>query len=362
MNVSNSNGGYWGWDVDGRFSNKLPELLAVPVTGGEKSLKHSNQLLYPITAPAPKITINAKGGRYYFHSAKNGHLLQLEAEGIVGSQDIIDLSYEDEQLAGFRFTPQSTTNNVVPRIGLEVGKGESAVFQWLGLNAPGGGSVGFSADKTAKSVNYHNDSTQNTLHLLSLNSASGPADHRQHMVYGPFDTTSNANHQIVLENWPNTTHVRSEWDYDGDGVFEISGLITGRQMDPVTDVTTTVNLSITARAVPQTVLLGEKIKYSFVVANSGPGTATSIHLFDNISNSTDLLSVSSSQGKCVIDDKGFQCALDYLRSGEEATISFVMLAKAMDDIDNALYVTSLQREENAMNNYSITKTQVLPEL
>jgi hypothetical protein len=68
-------------------------------------------------------------------------------------------------LVSFDFTPQRNPHHLVPRIGLVIGEGENAVFNWLGLKVPGGKTVGFGASKEARAASYRNDTGGPTQHI-----------------------------------------------------------------------------------------------------------------------------------------------------------------------------------------------------
>ena len=357
--VTNDAGGRWGWEEDGTFTDNLLGAVSIPPLGPQDVDSRAMPLLLALNQPAPTVQMNAKGGRYLFHTGAGGHLLQLEAsDALAGDKDLFRLGYEGRKLGSFEFTPQRAASHFVPRVGLVIGERESALFHWLGLSVPGGQSAGFGADKGARAVTYRNDSGGPTHHVLALDHVSGPAGTSGRMIYGPFEVPDGATQRVVLAGWPDVAEVVSELDLDRDGTPDHTETVPGRPASTPLGQDASADLSVSKTADPTTVALREKVTYTVKVANAGPDEATEVTLFDALPKHAALGHVATTHGDCRIDRRGVHCDLGTLAPGDTAVVSYVVAAKLPGTLANGATVFGKQGDPDLTNNSAFATVDV----
>jgi hypothetical protein len=221
-------GGKWGWEADGSFVDTLPNITPI-IPMGALSTTRTVPLMMPLTATVPSIQVNSHGGDYLFYAGQGGNVLQMQVfDAPAGEQDQIGVAYQEQALTGFDFTPQSQTDNFVPKIGMILGEQQRALFRWAGLAVPGGGEVGFMGVRATKAADFTNNTGQPTTHNLVVDSVDGVAEASSTRIFGPFNVPAGATHRTTIADWPVGSQLRSELDLDGDGVFDQSSIVTGR--------------------------------------------------------------------------------------------------------------------------------------
>jgi hypothetical protein len=221
-------GGKWGWEADGTFVDALPQAMPMFPMGAVSNTR-TVPLMLPISATVPSIQVNSRGGDYLFYAGQGGNVLQMQVfDAPADKQDQIEVEYQAQALAGFDFTPQSQIDQVVPKIGMILGEQQRALFRWAGLSIPGGGEVGFTGLRAAKAADFTNNTGQATTHTLIVDAIDGVAEASGTRIFGPFTVPAGATHRTTIADWPVGSQLRSELDLDGDGVFEQSTLVTGR--------------------------------------------------------------------------------------------------------------------------------------
>lgn len=322
MIVTNDAGGRWGWEDDGTFTDAMLGGVSIAPLGPQDTPARAMPLLVAMNQPAPTVQMTGDGGTYTFHSGAGGHLLQLEARAMAGDKDRIQLGYIEGGLGSFDFTPQRDCAHLVPRIGLAIDEGERALFHWLGLVVPAGRSVGFDADKQARTVSFRNDTGLPASYVLALDHASATTEDSGRMIFGPFDVPNGATQTVVLADWPAVSTVVSEIDIDRDGTPDRTEIVTGRPAASPLGQETTADLSVVKTVLPTTVGARESFAFTITVANAGPQTAADIMLFEAIPAGVDISLITTTQGTCT-DADGVSCNLGFLRPGQTAVVTYV---------------------------------------
>lgn len=233
--------GEWGWRADGSFVDNLPGLRAMVPLGSNTNrtrsipvfLSHSNTLVHSNIL----VELNVRAGRpSLFHVSDNGISLQLESnQGTPGRRDRITLGAHSNQLASFRYVPQTTHSNFISRVGMSIHSNSSVTFQWTGLAAQAGRVQEFRALRDRRAVEYCNDTTHSNRHSLRIDAVGGSREKNASTVYGPFDVPPGAIHCVVLHEWPRVQQVRSELDLNADGTPDEIKIVTGTEVDTDSD-------------------------------------------------------------------------------------------------------------------------------
>lgn len=221
-------GDQWGWHSDGTFSNEMPGVRWVAPMGGLENESRNVPLFLPLEKGAPNIQVNNRGGDYLYYSGQGGHLFQLQVfNGVAGATDEIEVGYENDRLASFRLTTGQDSSQLVPKVGLNMGERERALFRWHQLDLQGGDSVGFQADREQRAAEFTNDTSQDEEHYLVLDTVDGPSSTYGTRLFGPFLVPEGAIHRTTIVDWPASKKLLSEIDQDRDGIFETSALFEG---------------------------------------------------------------------------------------------------------------------------------------
>ncbi len=361
MLVTNTAGGRWGLEDDGSFADSMFGALAIPILGPSPNRDAVLPLLVAMNQPAPEIQITSADNskHYYFSTGAGGHLFQLEAsDALEGDKDHVQLGYAGEVLDSFDFTPQRDASHFVPRIGLELSDEGSAVFHWLGFEVPGGSSVGFSADKQAGAVTYHNDTGDSTYHVLAMDYGSGTAQSSGRMIYGPFEVPAGADQRVVLASWPDVTDVVSELDLNRDGVPDNTEVVTGNPVTSPIDLGSSADLSVTKSADLATVSLGEDVTYTVTVTNEGPDDATDVMLVDLLPQHAGIYFMSNTHGTCT-DYDGLSCNLDIITAGDTAIVTYIATPTLPGTLANVATVLGNEGDSDLTNNSAMTTTEVI---
>jgi uncharacterized repeat protein (TIGR01451 family) len=360
MVVTNDEGGRWGWEDDGSFTNSLPGALSPSLLGPQEEELHQVPLLLGMDQPRPTVHVNADGGRYVFLAAAGGHLLQLESSAAqAGDDDQLQLGYEaDGRLESFTFTPEGDATQVVSRVGLAIGEEESAAFQWLGLEILGGQSMGFEADKETRSTALRNGSGATSYHLLMLDYGSGPSGTAGRMVYGPFAVPDGASQRVILSGWPKVAEVTSELDLDGDGTPDHTEVALGQPGQTPSALSASADLSIEKTVAPDPVSFGGEVSYQVVVMNNGPDLATGVSLLDALPTPAIVSSVQSSTGSCSVSAAGVSCDLGDLPAGAVELVTYVAVAVLPGTWANGATVFGNEDDPDLTNNSAVATTEV----
>jgi uncharacterized repeat protein (TIGR01451 family) len=357
--VTNDSGGRWGWEDDGSFTDSLLGAVSIPPLGPSDVDLRAMPLLVAMNQPAPRVQVNADGGRYLFQSGAGGHLFQLEAsDAIAGDKDQIQLGYAGGDLDSFAFIPQRNASHLVPRIGLAIDEEESALFHWLGLAVPGGASVGFGAAKDTQAVTYHNDTGAPTHHVMTLDHGSGSAGVYGRMIYGPFEVPDGAAQRVTLASWPEVAEVVSELDFDRDGTADHSMVVKGRSATPPVDLGSEADISVAKTVSSESLSLGESVEYAVTVRNDGPADATGVWLVDALPAHASISTVQSSRGNCEPDTSGVSCDLGDLLAGDAIDVTYVVTPTLPGALVNGATAFGNEGDSDVTNNTAVVATLV----
>ncbi len=125
-------------------------------------------------------------------------------------------------------------------------------------------------------------------------------------------------------------------------------------MEPAAD------LSVTKVGAPDPLRVGSDITYTLAVANSGPSTATSVTLTDELPASLTFQSASSSQGTCGEASGTVTCDLGTLAASSSATVQIVVRADSAGDVTNSAEVSAAEMDPDHSGNSATDTTTVEP--
>ncbi|HKY42980.1 MAG TPA: SBBP repeat-containing protein [Pyrinomonadaceae bacterium] len=121
----------------------------------------------------------------------------------------------------------------------------------------------------------------------------------------------------------------------------------------------TVDLMLTASATPDPVVVGSSLIYTLSVANIGAFTATGITLSNDLPNSLNFVSATSSQGVgCTREGNTVTCRLGALVSGASATVTIVATPTRPGVIVNRASVAANETDSDPANNRAVTQSRV----
>jgi uncharacterized repeat protein (TIGR01451 family) len=363
MTVTNDDGGRWGWEADGSFTDEMFGAVSIAPLGPQEVDARAMPLLVAMNQPEPTAHINADGdGPYIFHTAADGHLFQLEsASAAAGDRDRVDVGYRDGTLGSFDFTPQRDAARVIPRVGLALEGEESALFHWHGLEVPGGTSAGFAGDKDAVSVTYRNATGAATRHVLVLDHASGAAEHFGRTVFGPFEVPAGASHTVSLPDWPDVSQALSELDRHGDGTVDETELVPGLPLAPPLEHGAEADLSVAATADPGVALPGEGVTRTVTVRNDGPDDATGVLLLEALPAGLEVADVGASQGACTPGAR-LTCELGTIAVGASVEVTFTATASELGRLSSVVTVYGSESDPDPTNNVATTVVHVTSEV
>jgi uncharacterized repeat protein (TIGR01451 family) len=120
---------------------------------------------------------------------------------------------------------------------------------------------------------------------------------------------------------------------------------------------TTANLGVTIVDAPDPATFGGAFQYVATVTNSGPDTATNVHLQDALPANVVLLSASPSQGSCA-GATDVDCDLGTIASGATATVTLLVAPTATGTVENTVTVSADQTDPVPGNNSATATTTV----
>lgn len=223
----------WGWRSNGQFVDNIPGALALnPLGPSDNPSRHVPLIIPSNIAGTPRVQINAHGGHYVFHAAGQGTLLQIEARnataGIADTVRLGRLVQGDERaLRSMEFKPHNAGLLFTPRIGMNLGLQQRAVFKISGLDIPAQSTINFAALPDRKGIEIASQAP--VRYMLVTETVDGAAEESATTIFGPLDIPANAIQTVVFEDWPVCNEIRCELDIDGDGApDEVSTLVGNR--------------------------------------------------------------------------------------------------------------------------------------
>ena len=353
MTVSTDEGGRWGEQPDGSVSDELPGSVALPLAGPNDESPSTMQLMMAMDQPAPTVEIAAHGTDYGFFAGQGGTLLQLEtANATSGARDQLRIRYERERLGGFDFSPEDAAAGFVPRVGLEIGRQERAVFEWMGLRVSAGGSVGFDADLDDLAVDYRNDTGETTRHVLALLHAAGEEETSGRTIYGPFDVPAGATHRVVVASWPDVGAVRSELDLDRDGAVDRVETVPGVEAVGAVELDREADVFVATEAERANAGPGEPVEHRVVAGNAGPAEATGVRMVGALSADSRIELVGSARDRCTVSPVSVRCDLGTILPNRDATVTYVVTPKGPRAPGHLATAFAAERDPDLANNAS----------
>jgi hypothetical protein len=228
-------GNTFGWDQTGAFTDTIPDSVPYsPDASADRTNRNAFLVFQTNNYPSIDIQANVRqDGRYLFHTAQNGCLLQLEvlnAHG--GDTEFLGIGctnqITNQLVRSFYYMPARPATVFWPKVGLSLGTNEHAVFRWYGLNLGGGDLVEFRALPEASAVELANYSANTLSPSVVLNWASA-----NNAVFGTNAFTlppipPNAVQRLTLTQWPPVAGKLSVgMDTNGDGVIDYTQIIQG---------------------------------------------------------------------------------------------------------------------------------------
>lgn len=221
--------GQYGYLPNGQFVNTLPAAAPIPLFGANGENLVFSPVLLPAGGPAPTITINSNQERYFYMSAAGGDVLGLRGEGSTpGDHDTVTLTYDGQSLKGFDLTPQRTSTELLPQIGMNLGQQERLLFRFWGLETEGGKTTGFTMLPDQHGVTHKNGASSESKHFIIVDAVDGAASQAGTRIYGPVVTPAGGTQRITVSDWPVSRTIQVETDANSDGTFETTELFGGR--------------------------------------------------------------------------------------------------------------------------------------
>jgi uncharacterized repeat protein (TIGR01451 family) len=178
------------------------------------------------------------------------------------------------------------------------------------------------------------------------------------MIYGPFEVPDGATQTVVLENWPDVTTVRADYDFDRDGVVDHSETVRGVATETPVLLGAEADLALAKSASPTQAALGEPVTFTIVVTNNGPDDATAVTVVDTLPVGGPASNVASTQGTCSIDGGALVCDLGTLPVGAGATISYVVTPESPGILANAATTFGVEGDPDQSNNSAVASADV----
>ena len=127
----------------------------------------------------------------------------------------------------------------------------------------------------------------------------------------------------------------------------------------ITNVRKAVDIQITKRVSAASVHVGDRITYTLVVTNNGPGTATGVTVSDPLPAEIDFVSVTTTQGSCS-GGRVVSCDLGTIPAGGSVTITVVgTAATSAKPATNRAVTVAREPESNTANNSAIADIDIL---
>lgn len=223
----NSQGEQWGWDASGQFVDTMPDAGGIAVFDTPATDRKNAPVAIPVDSGAIEIAAMSRGGDFSLHTGVGGVAFSLDVSGAqIGENDTLMTSSAGHGSIELQYRPAIQRQGLAPRLGMEMGNRQSAVFQLLAVEANPGGVTCFRAIAADRCIEVMNGGPSYSLQIDSADGASGRV---ASLEFGPFSIPGDALHRLEIANWPTASLLRSSVDADGDGVFESVALIRGRR-------------------------------------------------------------------------------------------------------------------------------------
>jgi uncharacterized repeat protein (TIGR01451 family) len=114
-------------------------------------------------------------------------------------------------------------------------------------------------------------------------------------------------------------------------------------------VTTQADISLTGGVAPEPVQQGQPVAYTLTVQNSGPNSASAVHVTDPIPPGLTLVDATPSVGTCT-PGATLDCNLGNMTSGASATITIHATASGTGTVTNTFTAKAASADPNPANN------------
>ncbi len=142
--------------------------------------------------------------------------------------------------------------------------------------------------------------------------------------------------------------------FDANGV---TGTSTVFSVSPPND------LVVTVMDDPAPVVIGQLLRYTIAVTNTGPTDATTVTLTNLLPANFAFQSLTNSTGVCAIEGKLVSCDLGTVGVGTVAHVIIVGVPEAAGTLTNQTFIARGETDSEPANNYAVTRTAaVLPAL
>jgi hypothetical protein len=234
--------GAWGRASDGSFVDTrriiptmlrgarrtIPSLIPVLIPGQTVSNNHSPPILTPLAARAPTISVTARSDKYFFLSGAGGTIVQMEVSSASArARDLIALAHTKDRLEGFDFKPERETR-ISAAVGMSLGKQQRLLFQFMDLSIPPGATAKFRASPALRAASHVNASDSDSEYFVTVQAVDGAARATSTQLFGPLVSRAGSTQRIAVANWPKATILRVQEDANGDGNYESSRTVIGR--------------------------------------------------------------------------------------------------------------------------------------
>jgi uncharacterized repeat protein (TIGR01451 family)/fimbrial isopeptide formation D2 family protein len=109
---------------------------------------------------------------------------------------------------------------------------------------------------------------------------------------------------------------------------------------------------------PDSVAVGETLRYAIVVANSGPATATGVKVVDTLPSTVEYVSAALPGGKCTLKGSVLTCAVGTLAPGEQKRVAVTVRAVKAGKVRNTATVSGSVADSNPNDNSSSASARV----
>jgi len=111
---------------------------------------------------------------------------------------------------------------------------------------------------------------------------------------------------------------------------------------------------------PVTAVAGSTISYTAALTNSGPNTATNIHLTGTLPAGLMLMQAGTSQGTCATTSVSFDCSVGSVAAGVSANMTLQVRSNQTGLITTTVQATSDTPDPNPTNNSDSATTNWTP--
>lgn len=118
------------------------------------------------------------------------------------------------------------------------------------------------------------------------------------------------------------------------------------------------DLSVTLLDAPDPVTLGSNIVYTALVNNSGPTPATNVRLTFDVPADLDVITTSSSQGSCTLNNDGLRCDIGMLGSNSTAQVRLDASPRAAGTMQLTVTATAAEEDSDPDNDSDTAFTRV----